>query len=305
MNCSERAEVVASCRYVDEIIRDAPYVTTQEFLRDLRIDHVAHGDDLDDDQYEEFYPGLLAQEGMLIKIPYSDGISTANIIQRVQRRVYAAAHLNTVKKQGKESQSRQERWHDIWLRKGRSSSGSSLHHVNGFLQLDDDQYAEMVKTVADPIGIKSGASVLDCGCGAGAFLVQLQKQYDCHRLAGVDYSESLIEVAKHALESTDLHIGTICDLSRWQDETFDHVVCFSVFFYLSSVEDARLAVREAIRVCKRGGSVFIGDVSALEKKDIALKIRGETTRLRRNYRMTALVICICHRVCLQMWQRRW
>lgn len=272
MSMAERTEVVESCRYVDEVVQDAPYIATQSYLKRLGIDHVAHGDDLDDDQYEEFYPGLLEQEGMLIKIPYSDGISTARIIQRIQKRIQSASSIPS----SKGRLSRQERWHDIWVRKGQRSAGTSLHHMNGFLQLDDTQYANMVKTLADPIGIQSGSSVLDCGCGAGAFLSELQRQYGCSRLAGVDYSESLIEVAKHALESTDLCVGTICDLSKWADGTFDHVVCFSVYFYLSSVEDATQALREAIRVCKRGGSVYIGDVSALEKKELAMKLRGET-----------------------------
>ena len=273
MSLSERAEVVAACRYVDEVVEGAPYITTLEYLQSLRIDHVAHGDALAADQYEEFYPGLLARDGMLVKIPYSDGISTASIIQRIQKRVRSAA---SAREDHEEQPSRSTRWHDIWLRKGQSSAGASLHHVNGFLQLDDAQYAEMVRTLADPIGIKKGTAVLDCGCGAGAFLQQLQNQYGCARLAGVDYSESLLEVAKLSIESTDLHVGTICDLSRWGDENFDVVVCFSVYFYLSSVDEARQALREAIRVCKKGGSVYIGDVSSLEKKELAMKLRGET-----------------------------
>ena len=272
MGLSERIETVTACRYVDEVIENAPYVTTQAFLKGLRIDHVAHGDDLEVDQFEDFYPGLLSQEGMLIKIPYSDGISTSSIIQRIQMRVRSAATTS----ENKEQSSRSLRWHGIWLRKGKSGTNAPLHHVNGFLQLDDEHYAEMVRTLADPIGIISGSSVLDCGCGAGAFLAQLQKQYGCVRLAGLDYSESLIEVAKLSIESTDLHVGTICDLSRWGDERFDVVVCFSVYFYLSSMEDARQALREAIRVCKKGGSVYVGDVSALEKKQLAIELRGET-----------------------------
>ena len=271
MTLQERAEVVAACRYVDKVIEGAPYVTDISYLQNLNIDHVVHGDDLSDEQFEEFYPGLLSREGMLIKVPYSTGISTASIIQRIQRRVRDAESSETPRKR-----SRQERWHDIWLRKGMQRTSSPLHHVNGFLQLSETQYAGMVSTLADPIGIKSGSSVLDCGCGAGAFLAEIQKQYKCKRLAGVDYSQSLINVAKLSIESTDLHVSTICDLSRWQDETFDVVLSFSVYFYLSSVEDVKQALGEAIRVCKKGGSIFVGDVSDLAKKELALRLRGKT-----------------------------
>ena len=170
----------------------------------------------------------------------------------------------------------QEVWQNIWKLKGVMIENTALHHVNGFLQLDELQYADMVKTLIDPICINRESSILDCGCGSGAFLREIQRQYGCINIAGIDYSESLIKIAKDSLNSADLCVGTICDLSKWADETFDHVICFSVYFYLSTVDQAKQALNEAIRVCKKGGSVYIGDVSALDKKDLANKLRCET-----------------------------
>ena len=61
----------------------------------------------------------------------------------------------------------------------------------------------------------------------------------------------MIKIAKDSLNSADLCVGTICDLSKWADETFEHVICFSVYFYLSTVDKAKQALNEAIRVCKK------------------------------------------------------
>lgn len=177
---------------------------------------------------------------------------------------------------GKKIITRQELWHNIWKLKGLINEDESLHHISGFIQLDEIQYADMVKTLIDPICIKKESSILDCGCGSGAFLREIQKQYGCINIAGIDYSESLIKIASNSLKSADLCVGTICDLSNWADETFDHVICFSVYFYLSNLDEAKKALNEAIRVCKKGGSVYIGDISELDKKDLAIKLRYET-----------------------------
>ena len=67
--------------------------------------------------------------------------------------------------------SRTDRWHDIWLRKGSGQQANSrpLHHVNGFLQLDQEQYDNLVSIVTLPINVKAKSRVLDCGCG-GMFI---------------------------------------------------------------------------------------------------------------------------------------
>lgn len=45
MNHAERCESVRHCRWVDEIVSDAPWVIGQEFLEKHKIDYVAHDED--------------------------------------------------------------------------------------------------------------------------------------------------------------------------------------------------------------------------------------------------------------------
>lgn len=45
MNHAERCESVRHCRWVDEVVSDAPWVINQAFLDKHRIDYVAHDED--------------------------------------------------------------------------------------------------------------------------------------------------------------------------------------------------------------------------------------------------------------------
>src|SRR5262245_50775572 len=45
MTLAERVAVVEACRYVDEVVPNAPYIVTTEFLDEHEISVVVHGDD--------------------------------------------------------------------------------------------------------------------------------------------------------------------------------------------------------------------------------------------------------------------
>lgn len=49
MTHAERCEAVRHCRWADEVLPDAPWVVTQEWLDKHQIDYIAHD--------EEVYPG--------------------------------------------------------------------------------------------------------------------------------------------------------------------------------------------------------------------------------------------------------
>jgi ethanolamine-phosphate cytidylyltransferase len=46
MNEEERYKAAAACKWVDEVVRDAPYVTSLEMLDKYNVDFCVHGDDI-------------------------------------------------------------------------------------------------------------------------------------------------------------------------------------------------------------------------------------------------------------------
>lgn len=80
----ERIKVMAGCKYVDEIIADAPLATTKEFIEKHGIDFVVHGDDFKDEQIQTYFAVPVAMDIMRVT-PYTQGISTSEIIERIQK----------------------------------------------------------------------------------------------------------------------------------------------------------------------------------------------------------------------------
>lgn len=83
MNDDERYEAVRHCRYVDEIIRDAPWELTDEFLENNKIDFVAH-DELPygSEDCNDLYAPIKAR-GMFVATERTEGVSTSDIVARI------------------------------------------------------------------------------------------------------------------------------------------------------------------------------------------------------------------------------
>ncbi|KAI9479237.1 choline-phosphate cytidylyltransferase [Coemansia sp. RSA 989] len=82
---NERYESMRHCRWVDEIITDAPWIVTQEFLDKHEIDYVCH-DDLPyaSAESDDVYAFVKAQ-GRFLPTQRTDGVSTSDLITRIVR----------------------------------------------------------------------------------------------------------------------------------------------------------------------------------------------------------------------------
>lgn len=81
LSMEERIAAVAGCRYVDEVIGDAPLSVSREWIDLHDIDLVVHGDDFNDELYQLFYRDPIDM-GIFRTVKYTAGISTSEIIAR-------------------------------------------------------------------------------------------------------------------------------------------------------------------------------------------------------------------------------
>ena len=83
MDENERYDALTHCRYVDEVVRNAPWVLDDEFLTKHKIDFVAH----DDAPYTtgtgtDIYADL-KEKGMFVSTQRTEGVSTSDVIARI------------------------------------------------------------------------------------------------------------------------------------------------------------------------------------------------------------------------------
>ncbi|XP_021916652.1 choline-phosphate cytidylyltransferase A-like isoform X3 [Zootermopsis nevadensis] len=85
MTDTERYEAVRHCRYVDEVIRDAPWELEEDFITRHKIDFVAH-DEIPymTDDGTDLYAWLKAK-GMFVATERTEGVSTSDIVARIVR----------------------------------------------------------------------------------------------------------------------------------------------------------------------------------------------------------------------------
>ena len=84
LTMEERVASVAGCRYVDEVVPNAPWVIDAAWIEKHGIDLVVHGDDYSQEQIEHIYNVPISM-GIFRTVPYTPAISTTEIIRRCQQ----------------------------------------------------------------------------------------------------------------------------------------------------------------------------------------------------------------------------
>ncbi|KAJ1853601.1 choline phosphate cytidylyltransferase [Coemansia sp. RSA 1822] len=83
MKEDERYAAVAGCKWVDEVVRDAPYVTTMEMLDTYNIDFVVHGDDITTAADGSDCYQMVKDAGRYRECRRTVGVSTTELVGRM------------------------------------------------------------------------------------------------------------------------------------------------------------------------------------------------------------------------------
>ncbi|WP_177164325.1 bifunctional 2-polyprenyl-6-hydroxyphenol methylase/3-demethylubiquinol 3-O-methyltransferase UbiG [uncultured Fusobacterium sp.] len=109
--------------------------------------------------------------------------------------------------------------------------------------------------------IKSNDKIIEIGAGTGRYSHFLAR--GGYRVDAVELVEHNIEIFKKNTlveEKVSVVQGNALDLSFIEDNKYDITLVLGPLYHLYSEEDKKQALREAIRVTKKGGKIFVAYV---------------------------------------------
>lgn len=94
--------------------------------------------------------------------------------------------------------------------------------------------------------------ILDCCAGCGIYAEALAERG--HIVTAGDLIPAHVDYMKaHCTGLAEVYEGSVCDLSRFADGSFDAVLNLGAMYHLQEFTDRETAVRECLRVLKPGG----------------------------------------------------
>jgi cytidyltransferase-like protein len=86
-NQTERAEVIAACRYVDEVVLAGPKTITLSYMNDNNFDIYAYGYSTEQEHIVKRQDCIELPDNRIMVVDYTAGISTSDLINRVHNRL--------------------------------------------------------------------------------------------------------------------------------------------------------------------------------------------------------------------------
>lgn len=165
---------------------------------------------------------------------------------------------------------RSKHWLKVWQRKGKNLKDLNITNIikaNGFDstlgKFNKKTWFRYISNKVVHLKLNKNSSILEYGCGAGAFLSFFYKKK--FNLYGIDYSENLIQKAKKIYPRITFKVGDFKQLRHFKTE-FDTIFSNSVFQYFNDLKYANLVILKMLSNLKPKGQVMILDIPDKDKE---------------------------------------
>lgn len=160
-----------------------------------------------------------------------------------------------------------DKWKEIWNK--RTYDGEinleALLRADGFDtgagSMNIDNWLVFVDEIENKILKEQNYSIFEVGCGSGAFLYPLYLRN--YKVAGIDYSEPLINLAKKAMPEMSFSLEEAINIDT--QEKYDVSITCSVFQYFQSLDYAKAVLKKMF--LKSNKIVALLDISDKQKEE--------------------------------------
>lgn len=166
------------------------------------------------------------------------------------------------------------------------------YEEDGRLDRDKFHYLEFITTTnyIDRY-LKDGDKILEVGAGTGRYSLHYAKLG--YSVDSLELVQDNIEVFKNNIEegmNIRVEQGNALNLSGYEDNSFDVTLVLGPLYHLFKKEEQEAAIREAVRVTKKGGIIYLAfvlfDLSMLDScfvKGTISKDYIDNKRLNKDY----------------------
>jgi len=170
-----------------------------------------------------------------------------------------------------------QKWYDESARKNKNMMMKMGYQVNG----KPVSYKIMKNTFQDiknKLNVSKNHTLLDVSGGVGLFSKFIKKNMKDIILTDTSYNMT-ISSTKNKIKSM------VADpkFLPFNDESFDRVLCYSVFHIVVSFENVKLIILELMRVLKQNGILMIGDLPLPKKYAKKSKIKMATLMFAKDF----------------------
>lgn len=116
------------------------------------------------------------------------------------------------------------------------------------------EYRTASKYINEYLKDMKNPKIIDIGAGTGAYSIPLSLYYD---VSAVDLVKHNLMTIKKKNSKIKTYLGNATNLSKFKDNTFDIAILFGPMYHLISDEDKIKALKEAKRIVKINGLIFI------------------------------------------------
>lgn len=168
-----------------------------------------------------------------------------------------------------------DKWKEIWNKRVIPQEGKSLieklmradGYDSGAGFLEEVHFRSFVHTICSKLHISLEDTVYEVGCGSGAFLFCLYEKG--HIVAGLDYSDVLIKMARKAMPEMELLVAEAIELETFSK--YDFIFSNGVFHYFPDLSYAGMVIEKMFNKANK-------TIAILDVPDIASKEESEKAR---------------------------